>query len=542
MALEITIKNYRCFEDTNPARIEIKDGFTAFIGVNNSGKSTLLKFFYEFRHLFEGLATADSYNWNRLVAGSDFEFNFPHEVSDPEQIFCNRNSRPIDIHFVIPRPVTATKSSPTKLVITINRETRQCTAQAFVDTIKLPFGRPVNMVSGQTSHGNIGSIDWYPVIHCMQALAKMLYIGPFRNAISLMTNGNAVQLEQIMTLHTKYFDIDVGPGLIKHWRQLSAGQLTSMARSAINVQSDIRTIFGFNHLTIQTGHNDRSIQLIVDDKDRYDISEVGSGIGQFFAVLANAAVKKPSYVLIDEPELNLHPSLQLDFLTTLGKYAQHGVMFSTHSIGLARASAERIYTVRKKQGASEVIRYEKKADLVELLGEMSFSTYREFGFNKVLLVEGVTEVKTIQQFLRKYHKDHEVLLLQLGGSSMINGNYEQELRDVFRISSKVYALIDSERDSQSAVLHRDRQQFVDVCSKLGIQCTVLERRATENYLTDQAVKAALGPGFNALGPYQKLDPRNGWAKSSNWRIADKMDKAELEATDLGKFILDVCNG
>jgi AAA15 family ATPase/GTPase len=45
MDIEITLKNYRCFSEANPARFRLRDGFTAFIGLNNAGKSTVLKFF-----------------------------------------------------------------------------------------------------------------------------------------------------------------------------------------------------------------------------------------------------------------------------------------------------------------------------------------------------------------------------------------------------------------------------------------------------------------------------------------------------------------
>jgi predicted ATP-dependent endonuclease of OLD family len=43
--IRLTIKNYRCFEDSHPLVIEFASDFTAFIGPNNSGKSSCLKFF-----------------------------------------------------------------------------------------------------------------------------------------------------------------------------------------------------------------------------------------------------------------------------------------------------------------------------------------------------------------------------------------------------------------------------------------------------------------------------------------------------------------
>jgi predicted ATP-binding protein involved in virulence len=55
MQVDITIKNFRCFADVAPARLTLHPGVTAIVGKNNSGKSALLKFFYELRHLFENL-------------------------------------------------------------------------------------------------------------------------------------------------------------------------------------------------------------------------------------------------------------------------------------------------------------------------------------------------------------------------------------------------------------------------------------------------------------------------------------------------------
>jgi hypothetical protein len=66
---------------------------------------------------------------------------------------------------------------------------------------------------------------------------------------------------------------------------------------------------------------------------------------------------------------------------------------------------------------------------------------------------------------------------------------------------------------------------------------VTERRALENYFTDQAVKAAFGGAFSALEPYQTLrDASNGWSKSENWKIARQMTIDELSGTDVGAFI------
>ncbi len=315
------------------------------------------------------------------------------------------------------------------------------------------------------------------------------------------------------------------------------GMMNKDNEDAYKVIEDIKHIFGYSSLDINPSASADTLKLLINGKS-YFLSEVGSGITQFILVLANAAMKKPSYILIDEPELNLHPSLQLDFLTTLGSYASEGILFSTHSIGLARSSADRVYTVRKDANErSEITELEATPRLSEFLGELNFSGYKELGFDKILLVEGPTEIKTIQQFLRLYEKDHKIVLLPLGGDSLINGSFESELEEIKRISENISALIDSERSSPKAPLSPNRTAFVEICKKIGIKCLVLERRAIENYFTDRAVKSVKGEKYSSLKPYQKLGKiKPEWPKHENWKMAREMDLKELEATDIGDFL------
>jgi energy-coupling factor transporter ATP-binding protein EcfA2 len=339
-----------------------------------------------------------------------------------------------------------------------------------------------------------------------------------------------------------YFDIQVGQAFIQAWRAYKTGPSKKNNEAAYKLTEDIRQIFEFYQLEINPSENGQTLQIFINGKS-YKLSELGSGLTQFILVLANAATKKPSYILIDEPELNLHPQLQLDFLTTIGSYAREGVLFATHNIGLARGVSDEIYSVRMNaNGESEVDKLESTPRLSEFLGELSFSGYRELGFNKVLLVEGVSDIKTIQQFLRMYKIDHQVVLLSLGGSQFINRSREPELEEIKRISENVFALIDSERDTAGASLGDRRAAFVEACEKAGIQCHVLERRAIENYFSDKAVKKVKGDKYRVLQPYEKLrDASPAWGKEENWRIAREMTNDDLIATDLGKFLGSLCD-
>jgi energy-coupling factor transporter ATP-binding protein EcfA2 len=332
----------------------------------------------------------------------------------------------------------------------------------------------------------------------------------------------------------------VGQAFVKAWRAYKTGNLKIHNEAAYRLTQDIQRIFEFQSLEINPHETDQTLQVFVNGKS-YMLPELGSGLAQFILVFANVATRQPSYILIDEPELNLHPSLQLDFLTTLTSYAKEGILFSTQSIGLARASGDKIYSLRKvAEGESEITELESTPRLSEFLGELSFSGYRELGFDKVLLVEGSTEVKAIQQFLRLLKKDHKVLLLPLGGSQLINASVEEHLEELKRISENISALIDSERDAQDAPLSPSRQAFKDACEGAGVKCHVLERRATENYFSERAIKQAKGENYRSLGKYEaRKNVSPLWPKSENWRIAREMTWEELEQTDLGRFLASI---
>jgi hypothetical protein len=522
---EITIKNYRCFPDTNPARVVVRDGFTAFLGVNNSGKSSLLRFFYELRSIF-GLLGGPANSGNALASAS--VFSPPDSAAELEELFYNGNDRGIEVAVRLlssPREPTSDQPVATRFVLTIPRASNQVSLQAF-----LPDGATVREKAKIGVSGSVLMIDGSPAAdigpfcELLRDLAATVYVGPLRNAINVGTK-NA------------YFDIDVGQGFVQAWRRFKTGPNRKQNEAIYQLTEDIRRIFNFNQLEINPSPDDQTLKLFVNGRS-YPLTAQGSGLAQFVLVLANVATKRPSFVLIDEPELNLHPALQLDFLTTLGSYTRRGVLFATHSYGLARARAQSVYTLRHDpDSGSEVRPLESTPRLSELLGELSFSAYKELGFDKILLVEGVTEVLAVQQFLRIYLKDHKIVLLPLGGSSLINGGREQELREIMRITPHVYALIDSERAFAGATLEKARADFVKGCQNVGIVFHVLERRATENYLTDAAVKAVMGNTYRALGPYELLKEMNrNWGKGDNWRIARMMTERDLDNTDLGQFL------
>src|SRR5690242_17319226 len=90
--VKLSIQNYRCF--TKPTAITMQPGFTGFVGKNNSGKSTVLKMFYEFRPFFEMLNNREQLQ--ALLSGQSLGFQ-PLGTDDAYELFSNRNESDIEL-------------------------------------------------------------------------------------------------------------------------------------------------------------------------------------------------------------------------------------------------------------------------------------------------------------------------------------------------------------------------------------------------------------------------------------------------------------
>jgi ABC-type cobalamin/Fe3+-siderophores transport system ATPase subunit len=535
LLIKITLRNYRGYTSDSPAEFTLGPGFSAFVGRNNAGKSTCLRAIYELREAFQHLKVWRGENSNSSInIESEPDISAVLNFDNPGPAYITIEISPTTAFTQHARLTKSTISlfasgriEPTSIEISLpsGEIVRPNLQNSTIREIKLGAGQGFEFKKqGETSF----TVESFHFDNALSDLARAVYFGPYRNAIN---EGSS-----------RHYDIAVGTGLIQEWDYWKAGNSVDYRKAISRVESDIERLLGYQSLQINASSDNKTLNINVD-KHPYKLADLGAGVAELIITLATALVKKPSFILIDEPESHLHPSLQVDFLTTLASYAEYGIAFSTHSIGLARSLADRIYAVIKRENKSQCIVYEKQAHLAELLGNLSYSGYFPSENAYVLLVEGSTEVKVFQVLLRKLKKDHSFVILPLGGSQLIGENRANEIAEVIRIAGgadKVYAVVDSEQAGADAPLAKERAAFKDTCNKLGIKCLITSRRATENYFSQNAIQNALGKSYTALSEYELLkNSQNGWAKSDNWKIAAAESDLFFNSHDLGKFLAEL---
>ncbi|MBV8645229.1 MAG: ATP-binding protein, partial [Candidatus Eremiobacteraeota bacterium] len=453
-------------------------------------------------------------------------------VTDPEELFCNENNEdieivvecaPMELETLAVQTGSIPPFVPTQIRFRWSRATK-------VVTSAIQFGAgclegPLQLINGnvyRNPQNTEQALDCRSILAACDLVGDTLYVPAFRNLINVGANDS-------------FYDILTGDAFVRRWSSAAGPGLRAGNEAVASLNESVEAVFRFGRFELLAATDQRSLQAYIDRRP-YKLSELGTGLAQFIMVMFSASLRRPAFVLIDEPETGLHPSLQIDFLTTLADTARIGTLFATHSMGLARSVADKTYTVVRAAGRSELKDFDAQANLAEFLGEMSYSGSVELGYRKVLLVEGYTEIKTFQQFLRMLKIDHEVTIIPLGGSTVIRSRPERALVELRRLSHNIFALIDSERMSATVEADRSRKRFAKACARLGIDCHVLDRRSTENYFTEEAIrKTQLGVRpAEALGDYGEVP--TGWSKELNWRTAREMSWDDVAATDLGVFL------
>jgi ABC-type cobalamin/Fe3+-siderophores transport system ATPase subunit len=457
MDIDVTLKGYRCFAPDSPATIQFRGDIVALVGVNNSGKSTLLKAFYELRPTLVAITSDPDFQSGAIMANAGL--NLPAEVGDPSEIFWHFGTTDIEVDITLPE--LRDKKPPGsnwRATIAISREQKRVSFALFdLDGNAVPRGgawRFQGLGAISKDGFNLGSFG--EMYSALRLLSQCFYYPSIRHVTDFKPDGNS----------SKYYDVLTGKPFIDNWALMQLAQGKESTERMDAVVEDVRRIFRFDKLTIQSDYNRKGL-LVVSNGKSSRLSELGTGLAQFVLLLGNVGFSPCSYILIDEPETNLHPSLQLDFLNAIAARASEGVIFATHNLGLARQAADRIFAFTPSATGCTMSAFHKTENLAHLIGELSFGRSDFAPARKLMLVEGQTDVLTFQNLLAAYGREHEFAIVSLGGQDGINSGRGSELEHMQALGIDVVAIIDSERAAQSANLPSHRKEFVAACQKLG---------------------------------------------------------------------------
>ena len=230
---------------------------------------------------------------------------------------------------------------------------------------------------------------------------------------------------------------------------------------------------------------------------KLDILYSGTGLKHFLDILVKTTLSNANIVLLDEPELGLHPDLQrrfMDYLHEISVKKEVQIFASTHSpVILNYGDRFKIFRILNNQGERSVVKVSSDA-LHTALCDLGIKPSDIFNHDICLMVEGQSEIIFFEHVIRKmYRKQFEnvaIGIIQYCGDNVmgiINGTIN--ISNITSSQKYTYWLHDRDTrpvDPPSLNSTRLKQKL----SKSKIKCKILNKREIEYYYTEAVHRAA----------------------------------------------------
>ena len=222
------------------------------------------------------------------------------------------------------------------------------------------------------------------------------------------------------------------------------------------------------------------------DVDDFLAEANGAGIRESLRLILDLELEPCDIVLLEEPEVHLHPGLEFavhSYLQEKSKIKQFFV--TTHSTNfIDTVSPQHIYLIsRNSQGISNCERLAEGDAPIKIPAELGIRLSTVFMFDRIVFVEGSSDESVLREFSRTEGIDLNgagVTFVHMGGVANFTHYAAQAILDIMsRRKVRMWFIVD--RDE------RDEAEITKMVKRLDgrAKMFVLQRREIENFLIDE---------------------------------------------------------
>ncbi|MGA4728617.1 AAA family ATPase [Micromonospora taraxaci] len=226
------------------------------------------------------------------------------------------------------------------------------------------------------------------------------------------------------------------------------------------------------------------------DVDNFLVEVNGSGIREALRVVLDVEFNSPDILLVEEPEVHLHPALEVALMRYLKNVsAETQVVLATHSTNfLDTGDMASIHLVRKN-GATTISRLSLEDAEVQIPKDLGIRLSSLFMYDKLIFVEGPSDEVILREFAAKLSinfTEKNVGFVVMGGVANF-AHYAAKATLDFLSKRRVQSHFIVDRDE------RLDSDIANLKALLGERATlhVLEKRELENYLVEAGAVAGL---------------------------------------------------
>jgi putative ATP-dependent endonuclease of OLD family len=268
------------------------------------------------------------------------------------------------------------------------------------------------------------------------------------------------------------------------------------------LQETLRSLLGVSLDVFESDTSDHP-EIDVDD---VLVEMNGAGIREALRVVLDHELNSPHILLVEEPEVHLHPALEIAMFRYLQEASSRTQVFlTTHSTNfLDTAEMRNVYLTRRTPWVTAT-RLDFEQAEQSLLRELGVQPSALFMYDNLVFVEGESDERILREFAAKrgvsLGQRNVGFIHMEGGRNLTHFARAETIRFLTGRNVGLHFVLDRDEKSDSDI-EGLRKRFSGIDAKLH----VLERREIENYLlepraiaaflkkdeaTEEAVRAAL---------------------------------------------------
>ncbi len=280
------------------------------------------------------------------------------------------------------------------------------------------------------------------------------------------------------------------------------------------------------------------------------LASLGSGVEQVIVLAAAATVTSRSLVCLEEPETNLHPLLQKKLIRYLTDETDNQYIIATHSSHLLDDDRATAYHVRLTQSGSVARLAKRPHELVEICHDLGYRPSDLLQANCVIWVEGPSDRIYLRRWLElldpKLEEGIDYSIMFYGGKLLSHLTMSEEALSDFislrRLNRASAILIDSDKTNSrqhiSATKKRIKDEFLADDPAPGL-AWVMKCYTIENYVPFEILKRAVGSVHAGVSVDEASQWQNPLPGDSEGPRFDKVAIASASSELLAVEHLDV---
>lgn len=251
------------------------------------------------------------------------------------------------------------------------------------------------------------------------------------------------------------------------------------------IQNIVRSLLGVNIDAFESENLGNRARLAEMDVDEFLAEANGRGVREALRLILDIELKEPKLVLIEEPEVHLHPGLEhavYSYLRDKSRTVQ--IFVTTHSTNFVDSiSFQNIYLISRDTNKNTRCEAVDSGDgIMRIPSELGLRLSTVFMFDRLIFVEGPSDEAVLREIAQGLQIDlakANIEFVQMGGVRNFAHFAAEGTLDLLS-KRRIKMRFVTDRDE------RDDQEVKRMLDRLGerAELTVLGFREMENYLLD----------------------------------------------------------